>query len=137
MVQRWAEGRHGAAASGVAVALGRAQGGRKGRHPGGSAGPYWLHRLTRPNSMKTIPSEFKLILDFVNDLENCTRRFWRNFDVGIFPKLSLALQGFYKNTICHAMQCILGKINLEKIFICKVTLICNLYALLCWQNFIL
>jgi hypothetical protein len=56
--------------------------------------------------MKTIPSEFKLILDFVNALENCTRRFWRNFDVGIFPKLSLALQGFYKkyNMPCHAMH---------------------------------
>jgi hypothetical protein len=33
--------------------------------------------------------------------------------VGIFPKFFLAAQGFLKNKICHAMQCILCKIFLE------------------------
>jgi hypothetical protein len=32
--------------------------------------------------------------------------------VGIFPKLSWALQGFYKYTTWHAMQCILSNIIL-------------------------
>jgi hypothetical protein len=44
---------------------------------------------------------------------------------------------FFKNRICHAMQCILGKIILEKIFICMVNSTCNLYALLGWQKFMI
>jgi hypothetical protein len=35
------------------------------------------------------------------------------------------------------MKCILCKITFENIFICKINSICNLYALLCWQKFIL
>jgi hypothetical protein len=54
-------------------------------------------------------------LKFAKALENCTRIFRRNFDVGIFPKLSQALHGFYKNTTCHAMKCILSNIILEKL----------------------
>jgi hypothetical protein len=34
------------------------------------------------------------VLDFVKALENCRRRFRRNFDVGIFPKFFYASQGF-------------------------------------------
>jgi hypothetical protein len=37
--------------------------------------------------MEGIPSEFKLdFLDFAKALENCTKRFRRNLDMGIFPK---------------------------------------------------
>jgi hypothetical protein len=49
-----------------------------------------------------------------------------------YPRLS---KGFRK--IQYAMQCILGKINLEKIFLCRVNSLCYLYALLCWKIFIL
>jgi hypothetical protein len=31
--------------------------------------------------------EFQLILEFGRTLENCTRRFRRNFDIEIFPKI--------------------------------------------------
>jgi hypothetical protein len=46
-------------------------------------------------------------------------------------------QGFLKNIICHAMQCILYKIYFCKVFHMYYKLICILYALLCGQNFIL
>jgi hypothetical protein len=32
-------------------------------------------------------AEFQLILEFDRTLKNCTRRFMRNFDMGIFPKI--------------------------------------------------
>jgi hypothetical protein len=57
----------------------------------------------------------------------------RNFDVGIFPIFFNDLQGFWKNTICHGMQCILGRIIFGKdFFIWKINSLCKLYALLCW-----
>jgi hypothetical protein len=34
------------------------------------------------------------IFDYTKALEICTRRFWRNFDMRIFPKFFYALQGF-------------------------------------------
>jgi hypothetical protein len=52
----------------------------RGHHPGGPAAPIG------PKPRREIPSEIKL--DFAKDLEICTRRFRRNFDVRIFPKLS-------------------------------------------------
>ena len=55
----------------------------------------------------------------------------------IFPKFFQAPQGFQKNIICHAMQCILYKIYFWKVFHVYYKLICILYALLCGQNFIL
>jgi hypothetical protein len=38
---------------------------------------------------------------------------------------------------CHTMQCILCRIIFGRVFICTTNLICTLYALLCWRNFIL
>jgi hypothetical protein len=56
---------------------------------------------------------------------------------GCFLNSFRILNDFRNNAICHAMKCILFKITFKKIFICKINLICNLYALLCWRNFIL
>jgi hypothetical protein len=49
-----------------------------------------------------------------------------------FLNSSRILKDFFLNS-----SRILCKITFEKIYICKINLICNLYALLCWQNFIL
>jgi hypothetical protein len=46
-----------------------------------------------------------LILEFGRTLENCTRRFRRNFDMGIFLKSSRLSMYFRKMKICHAMIC--------------------------------
>jgi hypothetical protein len=43
---------------------------------------------------KEILFEFQLIFEFGRTLENCTWRFRRNFDMGIFPKIFLAIQVF-------------------------------------------
>jgi hypothetical protein len=61
------------------------------------AGPHGLHRaIGRLGQIqqKEFLQNLNWILDFAKALEICTRRFRRNFDVSIFPKLSLALQGF-------------------------------------------
>jgi hypothetical protein len=44
-------------------------------------------------------------LEFSRTLENCTRRFRWNFDMGVLPKIFYASQGFLENEICHAMLC--------------------------------
>ena len=56
------------------------------------------------------------IFEFSKALEICRRRFRRNFDMGIFSKFFQAPQGFQKNIICHAMQCILYMIYFWKGF---------------------
>jgi hypothetical protein len=61
------------------------------------AGPRGLHRaIGRLGQIqrKEFLQNLNWILDFAKPLEICTMRFRRNFDVGIFPKLSLALQEF-------------------------------------------
>jgi hypothetical protein len=68
------------------------------------------------------------IFEYTKALEIYTRRFRGNFDVGL-------LKDFRK--IKYARPCILCKIIfLEGFFYTRGNLICNLYALLCWQNFI-
>jgi hypothetical protein len=52
-----------------AAALDRAKGGRNSVTPGGLAGPHRLHRPTRPNATKRIPSEFKLGFGFCQAFE--------------------------------------------------------------------
>jgi hypothetical protein len=42
---------------------------------------------SRARIQKEIIFEFQLILEFGRTLENCTRRFRRNFDMEIFPKI--------------------------------------------------
>jgi hypothetical protein len=54
---------------------------------------------------------------------------------GIFLNSSRILKNFRKNTICHAIKCILCKIIFKMIFICKTNSISNIYALLCWRDF--
>jgi hypothetical protein len=49
-----------------------------------------LNTLPGQNS-KEIIFEFQLILEFGRTLENCTRRFRRNLDMGIFPKIFYAI----------------------------------------------
>jgi hypothetical protein len=49
----------------------------------------WACEAAGPIGLKTrreILSEINTIFEFIKDLEICTRRFMRNFDVGIFPK---------------------------------------------------
>jgi hypothetical protein len=41
-----------------------------------------------------------------------------DLDEGIFPKFFYAPQGFHKNIICHAKQCILCKIIFGRFLIC-------------------
>jgi hypothetical protein len=54
----------------------------------------------------------------------------------IFPKFFWAPQEFYKNIICHDMQCILYKIYFWKVFHMNYNLICIfLHALIFAQNF--
>jgi hypothetical protein len=55
--------------------------GQKAEHAGGAVGPTGLEaeRSSFWNKNK--------IFEFTKTLENCTRRFRMNFDVGIFPKL--------------------------------------------------
>jgi hypothetical protein len=66
--------------------------------------PGWKERraVAGPNSepgknSKQILFEFQLILEFSRTLENCTRRFIRNLDTGIFPKIFYAILGFLNN----------------------------------------
>jgi hypothetical protein len=54
---------------------------------------------------KEILFKYQLILEFGRTLENCTRRFRRNLDMRIFPKIFYAITGFYKNGICLVMIC--------------------------------
>jgi hypothetical protein len=61
------------------------------------AGPRGLHRaIGRLGQIqrKEFLQNLNWILDFAKALEICTMGFRRNFGVGIFPKLSLPLQGF-------------------------------------------
>jgi hypothetical protein len=57
------------------------------------AGRGWAKSGAGQNS-KEILFEFQLILEFGRTLENCTRRFRRNLDTGIYPKIFYAIQGF-------------------------------------------
>jgi hypothetical protein len=67
--------------------------------------------------MEGIPSEFKLDFWILPRLLKIAQR-----DLGgiwtweFFLNSSRFLKDFEKNTICHAMQCILGKINFGKDF---------------------
>jgi hypothetical protein len=70
----------------------------------GEVGRGWAESGAGPK-FKKILFEFQLILQFGRTLENCTRRFRRNFNMGIFPKIFKAIQVFLKNEICHAMIC--------------------------------
>jgi hypothetical protein len=69
----------------VAQKEGRGEWGGRGGRRGGS-------RLGQ--NSKEILFEFQLILEFGRTLENCTRRFRRNLDMGIFPKIFYAIPGF-------------------------------------------
>jgi hypothetical protein len=55
-----------------------------------AAGP----NLEPGQNSKEILFEFLLILEFGRNLENCTRRFRRNLDTGIFPKIFYAIPRF-------------------------------------------
>jgi hypothetical protein len=54
----------------------------EGQGPGG-----WAENRRRAQAQKEILFEFQLILEFDRTLENCTRRFRKKFDMGIFPKI--------------------------------------------------
>jgi hypothetical protein len=56
------------------------QGGRRG-------GPRLGRIRSRARIKKEILFKFQMILEFGRTLENCTRRFRRNFVMGIFPKI--------------------------------------------------
>jgi hypothetical protein len=60
-----------------------------------------------------------------------------NFGAQELRKGICRLQGILENAtmLCHAMHPMQDFFG--RIFICTTDLICNLYALLCWQNFIL
>jgi hypothetical protein len=46
------------------------------------------------HNSKEILFEFQLILEFGRTLKNSTRRFIRNLDTGIFPKIFYAIPNF-------------------------------------------
>jgi hypothetical protein len=50
-------------------------------------GHSWVKNQRWAKAQKEIPFEFQLILEFGKNLENCTRRFRKKFDMGIFPKI--------------------------------------------------
>jgi hypothetical protein len=56
---------------------------RGGRRGGPRLGRIW----SRARIQKEILFEFQLILEFDRTLEKYTRKFRRNFDMGIFPKI--------------------------------------------------
>jgi hypothetical protein len=47
----------------------------------------WAKNRRWAQAQKEILFEFQLILEFGRTLENCTRRFRKKFDMGIFPKI--------------------------------------------------
>jgi hypothetical protein len=97
----------------VEVVLGRCRQ-RKKREAGRAM---WAKRPSGPvGCVKKSFWNKKWIWEFTKALEICTRRFRRNFDTRIFPKFFYDPQGFYKNTICHAMNATLGQIKLRKSF---------------------
>jgi hypothetical protein len=53
----------------------------------GKVGRGWVKNQRWAKAQKEIPFEFQLILEFGRTLENCTRRFRKKFDMGIFPKI--------------------------------------------------
>jgi hypothetical protein len=53
----------------------------------GEAGHGWAESRAGLEFEKEILFEFQLILEFDITFENCTRRFRRNFDMGIFVKI--------------------------------------------------
>jgi hypothetical protein len=62
-------------------------GGRRGEWPGGEAGRAdWPLGGSGPKVKKNSFPNKKLIFDYSKALEICRRRFWRNFDMRIFPK---------------------------------------------------
>jgi hypothetical protein len=61
---------------------------------GGGSGPTegqglggWAENRRWAQAQKEILFEFQLIFEFGKTLENCTRRFRKKFDMGIFPKI--------------------------------------------------
>jgi hypothetical protein len=76
---------------------------RRGQPKRGGVGE-WAGRGPKPRrlgqkpemvpSSKKIIFEFQLILEFGRTLENCSRRFRKKFDMGIFPKIFWAIQEF-------------------------------------------
>jgi hypothetical protein len=62
--------------------------GRAGsRRPAGQSGP--VHGGAGPDGPKSEENSFlnkNYIFEYTNALEICTRRFWRNLDMRIFPK---------------------------------------------------
>jgi hypothetical protein len=74
---------------------GRAQGGEIGSGPAEGQGPGgWVENRRWAKAQKEILFEFQLILEFGRTFENCTRRFRKKFDMGIFPKIFYAIQVF-------------------------------------------
>jgi hypothetical protein len=72
--------------------LGQGEGGGPREEEGGAGRPKVNPRqlgqkLEMGPCSKEILFEFQLILEFGRDLENCTRRFRKKFDMGIFPKI--------------------------------------------------
>jgi hypothetical protein len=65
------------------------QGGRRG-------GPRLGQIHSWDRIRKEFPFKFQLILEFDRNLENCTRRFRRNFGMGIFLKSSRLSKYFRK-----------------------------------------
>jgi hypothetical protein len=75
--------------------------GEGGRRPGGLHGPKaeqangWLSRLGRNLKENSFRNK-NWIFEYINALEICTRRFRRNFDMGIFLNSSRLLTDFRK-----------------------------------------
>jgi hypothetical protein len=59
-----------------------------GSRPTEGQGPdSWVENQRRAQAQKGILFKFQLILEFGRTLENCTRKFRKKLDMGIFPKI--------------------------------------------------
>jgi hypothetical protein len=96
----------------------------------------WLGRLDR-NLKENYFQNKNWIFEYTKTLEICTRRFRRNFDMGIFLNSSRLVKDFRKIKYAMPYNASYAILFFWKDFYTHVNLICNLYALLCWQNFIL
>jgi hypothetical protein len=65
-----------------------------GSRPAEGQGPCGYVKIRRwAQVQKGILFKFQLILEFGRTLENCTRRFRKKLDMGIFPKIFYAILG--------------------------------------------
>jgi hypothetical protein len=77
----------------------------------GEVGRGWVEKYRWAKVQKEFLFVFQLILEFGRTLENCTRRFRKKFDMGIFVKSSRLSKYFRKMKYTMAWYATIGTIN--------------------------